>query len=246
MPDDTTAATSYDVLAIAAHPDDVEVSLGGTIALLSAQGLRVLLVDLTDGEPTRHAARGVRRQEAERAAAILGADRLGREFQDRLLEDTVAARVAVAQLIRRHRPRLVFTTLGSGVHPDHQAATDIVVNGVFYARLTKWDEVPGGEALAESEPHEIDRLFYGRCRMEQAWERFDFAVDVSAVYERKVEAIRAYQSVFSGARAGRPEGFRAEDRHVGSLLGVEYAEPLKARAPLLVGDPTVFLRAPFG
>jgi N-acetylglucosamine malate deacetylase 1 len=246
MPGDASPNPTYDVLAIAAHPDDVEVSLGGTIALLTARGRRVLLVDLTDGEPTRHAARGVRRQEAARAAAILGADRIVLGFQDRLLEDTIAARVAVAQLIRRHRPRIVFSTLGSGVHPDHQAATDIVVNGVFYARLTKWDEVPGGEALAGSEPHEIDRLFYGRCRMEEAWERFDFAVDVSAVYDRKLEAIRAYQSVFSGARAGRPEGFRAEDRHVGSLLGVEYGEPLKARAPLLVEDPTVFLRAPFG
>lgn len=154
--------------------------------------------------------------------------------------------MAVALLIRRQRPRLVLTTLGSGVHPDHKAVSDIVTYAVFYARLPKWNEVPGGEALADSDPHEIDRLFFGHCRMERPWRTFDFAVDVTDMYPRKTAAIDAYRSVFSGPQASRPERLRAEDSYVGSLVGVEYAEPFRARTPLLVADPAVFLKTPFG
>jgi N-acetylglucosamine malate deacetylase 1 len=140
----------------------------------------------------------------------------------------------------------VFTTEGEGVHPDHRAMTDIVVNGVFYARLPNWDRVDGGEALEGTEPHEIDRLFFARCRMERPWDRFDFAVDVSAVYEKKLRAIAEYESVFQGDQAGLVERYRAEDQYVGSLLGVAAAEPFRARTPLLVKDPRAFERVRFG
>jgi LmbE family N-acetylglucosaminyl deacetylase len=132
------------------------------------------------------------------------------------------------------------------VHPDHKAVTDIVANAVFYARLPKWDEVPGGEKLGETEPHEIERLFFGHCRMESAWERFDFAVDVTAFYEQKLAALAEYESVFSGDQAELLERYSAEDRYVGSLVGGRYAEAFKARSPLLVDDPTVFRRVRFG
>ena len=236
----------YDVLAFGAHPDDVEVVMGGTAFKLSSSGLKVLFVDLCDGDPARHGARGVRRQQAEQAAEILGADRIILEFQDRFIRDTPEARLAVAALIRRHRPRYVFTTEGSGVHPDHKAITDIVTNGVFYARLPKWDEVPGGETLAPSAPHQIDRLFFGHCRMEAPWDRFDFAVDVTAVYEKKLAALACYESVFSGDSAVLLDRYSTEDRYVGGLVGVRYAEAFRARSPLLVPDPTVFLKVRYG
>ena len=140
----------------------------------------------------------------------------------------------------------MLTTDGAGVHPDHKAVTDIVTHAVFYARLPKWHEVPGGETLADTEPHEIDRLFYGHCRMERPWPEFDFAVDVTDVYDRKTAAIDVYRSVFSGRQATRLERFRIEDQYVGSLVGVEYAEAFKSRSPLLVVDPTLFLKTPFG
>src|SRR3990172_6342240 len=176
---ETDAREPFDVVAVGAPPDDVEIVMGGTIATLTAGGLRVLIVDLCDGEPTRYAPHGARREQAARAAELLGARRTILDFHDRLLEDTPSTSMALAAVIRRHRPRVVFTSDGSGVHPDHKAVTDIVTHAVFYARLPKWKEVPGGDVLADSEPHEIERLFYGHCRMERPWREFDFAVDVT-------------------------------------------------------------------
>lgn len=239
-------ADRYDVLAFGAHPDDLEVVMGGTAAKLSRSGLKILFVDLCDGDPARHAPRGVRREQAERAAQTLGVSRTILEFQDRFIQDMPETRIAVAQLLRLHRPRYVFTTEASGVHPDHKAITDIVVNGVFYARLPKWDDVTGGERLADTEPHEIERLFFGHCRMEAPWGRFDFAVDVTGVYEAKLAALAAYDSVFAGDQAALLQRYAAEDRYVGSLVGVEYAEAFTARSPLLVEDPTVFRPVRFG
>jgi LmbE family N-acetylglucosaminyl deacetylase len=124
--------------------------------------------------------------------------------------------------------------------------TDIVTHGVFYARLPKWDEVGVGKELQDTNPHEIGRLFFGHCRMEPAWDRFDFAVEVSDVYDAKMAALQAYESVFSGNQASLLDKYDAEDRYVGSLVGVRYAEAFRARSPLLVEDPRVFLATRFG
>lgn len=237
---------TYDVLAFGAHPDDLEAVMGGTLAKLAEKGRSVLAVDLCDGEPARHASRGERSRQAKRAAGILGMHRVTLPLQDRLIEDTIAARLAVARLIRVHKPGLVFTTLGSGIHPDHKAVTDIVVHGIFYARLPKWEDIPQGQALADTAPHEIQRLFFGHCRMEPPWPSFHFAVDVSAQYEKKLAALGVYESVFSGAQAQLLDKYTAEDRYDGSLVGVQYAEAFNARSPLLVEDPEVFGRSRFG
>ncbi len=118
--------------------------------------------------------------------------------------------------------------------------------GVFYARLPKWNEVLGDSDLAATEPLEIERLFVGHCRMEPPWTRFDFAVDVSDVYDLKMASVRAYEAVFSGSQADLIDKYSAEDRYVGSLIGVRYAEAFQSRSPLLVEDPTVFASARFG
>ena len=236
----------YDVIAFGAHPDDLEAVLGGTTVKLVRKGLSVLFVDLCEGEPARHAARGERHAQAVKAAEILGVERITLTMQDRLITDTVGARLQVARLIRNHRPRIVFTTAGSGVHPDHKAITDIVIHGVFYARLPKWNELEVGQHLEDTDPHEIDRFFFGHCRMEPAWDRFDFAVDVSEVYDLKMASIRVYESVFSGDQATLLDKYNAEDRYIGSLVGVQYAEAFRSRSPLLVDGPQVFLKTRFG
>jgi LmbE family N-acetylglucosaminyl deacetylase len=236
----------YDVLAIGAHPDDLEAVMGGTTLLLTRAGRSVLFVDLCDGEPARYAPRGARTQQALEAARLLGVDRHTLPFQDRMLQDTEEARFAVARLIRLHTPQLVFTTLGSGIHPDHKAVSDIVTHAAFYARLPKWEEIPAASVLNGTLPHEIGRLFFGHCRMEPAWERFDFAIDVSSVYTTKLAALGVYEAVFSGPQSALLDRYRAEDRYIGSLVNVEYAESFRARSPLLVQTPEVFLNARFG
>jgi LmbE family N-acetylglucosaminyl deacetylase len=242
----TTSNRPYDVVAFGAHPDDLEAVMGGTAVKLVGKGLSVLFVDLCEGEPARHAVHGERHKQALNAAEILGVERKTLSLQDRLIGDTTDVRLQVARLLREHRPRMVFTTAGAGVHPDHKAITEIVTHGVFYARLPKWDEVPGGEQLSGTEPHEIDRLFFAHCRMEPAWDRFDFAVDVTDVYDRKAAALCVYESVFSGDQATLLDKYKAEDRYVGSLVGVQYAEAFRSRSPLLVEDPEVFLKTRFG
>ena len=236
----------YDVMAIAAHPDDIEVAMGGATAKLSARGYRILIVDLCDGEPTRHAASGVRSKQAKKAARILGVDRLTMDMQDRLIEDSVDSRLQIAHLIRQHQPRWVFTTTQCGVHPDHKSVTGIAEGGVYYARLPNWDRVPGGERLAETDPWEIHRLFYYYCRMEPIWSRFDFAIDVSEVYEKKQQAMAVYEAVFSGKQAQMLDRVEAEDRHYGSMVDVEYAEIFQCRSPLLVDDLDVIGKTRFG
>lgn len=234
---------AYDVMVISAHPDDAEVQMGGTIALLTGQGLRVLLVDLCDGEPSDFAEPGVRVAQARRAAALLGADRVFLDAQDRLIADTPALRIALARLIREHRPRLVFATTDACVHPDHAAVGSLASAAVFYARLDHWDRVPGGAALADSSPWIVERLFFPHCKMEPAWGRdFAFAVDVSATYERKRAALAEYGSIFTVETGDRLLTlYEAEDAYIGRLFDVAYAEAFKSHSPLLVSSPTVFL-----
>jgi LmbE family N-acetylglucosaminyl deacetylase len=146
----------------------------------------------------------------------------------------------VARQIRTHRPRWVYGIGDACVHPDHTAAVGLTRAAVFLARLGQWERVPGGERLVDQEPWAVERMFFPHCKMEPPWAEFAFAVDVSAVYERKRRALGAYRSIF------REEGdqllalYEAEDQYYGRLLGVAYAEIFRAAAPLLVADPTVF------
>lgn len=234
---------AYDILVVSAHPDDAEVQMGGTLAALTDQGQRALLVDLCDGEPSDFAEPGVRAEQARHAAAHLGVDRLFLDAQDRFIADTPALRLAVARLIREHQPRLVFATTDACIHPDHAAVGSLVSAAVFYARLDHWDRVPDGAALATSQPWAIERLFFPHCKMEPPWGRdFAFAVDVSATYGRKRAALAEYGSIFNVEGGDRLLTlYEAEDAYIGRLFNVAYAEAFKSHSPLLVASPMVFL-----
>lgn len=233
---------AYDAIVIAAHPDDAEVQMGGTIAKLTDQGRRVLLVDLCNGEPADFAGPGERIGQAYGAAHILGADRLILDEQDRLIQDTIPLRLKLARLIREHQPRWVFGTAQAHVHPDHVAVEPLVTAAVFYARLQNWQRVPGGDLLSDTSPWNVERLFFPHCKMEPLWDNtFDFAVDVSATYERKKQALAQYASIFTVTGGDHLlELYEAEDIHMGRLFGVAYAEIFKALSPLLVDDLTMF------
>jgi N-acetylglucosamine malate deacetylase 1 len=234
--------TRADFLVVSAHPDDAEVQMGGTIAKLSRKGLHGVLLDMCDGEPSDFDAPGERRQQAQRAADLLGVERILLGFQDRFIQDTPEQRLAVARVIRELRPRIVFSTAAACVHPDHAAMDPLSRAAVFYARLKHWDRVPGGEALDGTEPWEVERLFFPHCKLEPLWSEFAFAVDVSDVYDLKRQALAEYRSIFKVDEGDRLlELYEAEDAHMGRLIGVAYAETYRSHSPLAVDDPTVFL-----
>ena len=231
---------NYDALVISAHPDDAESQMGGTLAKLSKKGQRLLLIDLTDGEPTEFAEHGVRAQQADEAARILGVERLSLDLQDRFVTDTTETRLKLAMLIREHRPRWIYSTGEACVHPDHAAIVGLVRAAILLSRLGQWDRVPGGELLAKQEPWVVERLFFPHCKMEPPWIAFAFAVDVSNVYALKRQALAAYQSIFRAKDDRLLALYEAEDQYYGRQLGVAYAEIFRSAAPLLVEDPTVF------
>ena len=238
---------AYDLVVVAAHPDDAEVQMGGTLAKLTRAGKRALIVDLCDGEPADYAPAGVRREQALRAAQILGADRLFLNQQDRFITDNIPSRLAVAQVIREHRPRIVFATTDACIHPDHASVEALTNAAVFYSRLRNWDRVPGGESLGNTQPWVVDRLFFPHCKMEPAWSDFAFAVDVSETYALKKRALAEYKALFKVDEGDQLlELYEAEDAHMGRLFGLAYAEVFKSHSPLLVADPTVFLPAIHG
>lgn len=181
-----------DVLAVGAHPDDVEIACGGTLARLAQLGYSVGIVDLTDGEPTP-ASPGpeVRREEARRAAEVLGCKlRVILDLPNRRLFDSFEARVLLAKELRKYRPRIVIgfgdkTPLAS---PDHWQAMQITDAAVFYARLTKWDHYFDGLPT-----HIISTQLYFRLAFEpQTISGFNsqFVADISDSLETKLAAVR--------------------------------------------------------
>lgn len=229
-----------DALVIGAHPDDAEIGAGGTLALLKAQGWRVGILDLTDGEPTPRGDPATRMQEAEAASRVLGLDfRRTLDLPNRFLMDTLEARVAVAEVLRETRPRVMLTHLADDAHPDHVAAHRICEAARFYAKLsrTAW----------KGEPFHPPRLYGFHLTHRRTPLPISFLVDISAHFETKVRAIACYRS--QGPLDGGLEAARAwldtEPRalYYGGLGGVRHAEAFFSPEPLVFrgGDPLLAL-----
>lgn len=192
-----------DVIVVGAHPDDVEIACGGTIAALVDLGYRVGIIDLTDGEPTPHSpGPEVRRAEANEAAKVLGVHvRKILPFTNRRLMDGFDERVALAIEFRRYKPKIVigFGSKTPMASPDHYQAMQITDAAVFYSRLTKWEDVFQGTA-----PHVIDRQLYFRLSFEPAPAsgiENSITVDITDTLEQKLEAIRCYKTQFPPSKA---------------------------------------------
>jgi bacillithiol biosynthesis deacetylase BshB1 len=235
-----------DCIAVGAHPDDVEIACGGTLAKLVQQGYRVGIVDLTDGEPTPLSpGPEVRLAEARRAAEILGAVvRVHLELPNRRLFDTFEARVALAKVFRRYRPRLVLgfgekTPLAS---PDHFQAIQITDAAVFYSRLTKWDAYFDGLPV-----HPIAGYLYYTLAF-HSLQPFAGAgylvVDISDTLEQKIQAIRAYATQFPPAKAHVLERVRAGALHCGTSAGYAAGELFISPKVLGTRDLMSFLFGP--
>lgn len=193
-----TEHDKLDVIAVGAHPDDVEIACGGTLAKLVKLGYRVGIIDLTDGEPTPNSpGPEVRLEEARKAAEILQVTkRVTLELPNRRLFDSFEARVALAKEFRKYRPKIV---LGFGdktpmASPDHWQAMQITDAAIFYSRLTKWDAHFGGLPV-----HTIPTHLYFRLSFEPiaaAAEGTAFVVDITDTIDQKIEAVRCYATQF--------------------------------------------------
>lgn len=187
-----------DVLVVGAHPDDVEIACGGTLAKLVAQGYRVGIIDLTNGEPTpRCESPEIREAEAARAANKLGVTlRNILPLTNRRLFDSFETRVALATEFRRFRPRVVIGFGGKTpmASPDHYQAMLITDAAVFYSRLTKWDEHFGGLPVHTISSHLYFHLGFEPLRSPDYSSQI--TVDISDQLETKIESILCYQTQF--------------------------------------------------
>lgn len=211
------------IVVVAPHPDDAELGMGGTIARLVAEGHDVVVVDLTDGEPTPAGTPEKRQAEAREADRILGTRRVNLGLPNRRVEHTVATRHALAAVLRIERCEILFAPHPEDAHPDHIAATRIAEDARFDAKLTKCD-IPG-------DPIHPRKLVYYYCTHLRSMPDPTFALDISAYRARKRESILAYRSqvLDHAPNRGLPDLVDARDRFVGTRLGVESAEPFWCR-----------------
>ena len=232
-----TGEPQLDVIAVGAHPDDVEIACGGTVAKLARQGHRVGIVDLTDGEPTPGSAGPeVRLAEARRAADVLGVEvRVTLDLPNRRLFDGFEARVALAKEFRKYRPRLV---LGLGdktpmASPDHYQAALITEAAVFYSRLTKWDE-----HFEDLPAHTISRhmQFFLAFRTIAPVAAGGLVVDIGDTLEKKLAAIAAYESQFPPERLPVLDRFRVFAQQQGMAAGFAAGEVLASPTALGTRD----------
>ena len=215
-----------DLIAVGAHPDDVEIACGGTLAQLSRRGYQVGVVDLTDGEPTPLSpGPDVRLEEARRAAEILGvAVRENLNLPNRRLFDSFEARVALATVFRRYRPKVVIGFGGKTVlaSPDHYQAMLITDAAVFYSRLSKWDEHFDGLPVHTV----VNQLSFpiGLHGLDLPEASGYVVADIGETLATKIEAIRAYQTQFPAAKARLFSAVEAMNRYHGLTAGFEAGE----------------------
>jgi bacillithiol biosynthesis deacetylase BshB1 len=236
---DAALPPPLDLLAVGPHRDDVELLCGGTILNAVDRGRRVGILDLTRGETGTRGSAELREREAEAAARVLGvAVRENLGLPDAGIENTLAARAALVEVLRRLRPAVVIAPSPQGRHPDHRVASELVRDACFLAGVVKF--APGLPA------HRPRKVIFCIAYREDA-PKPTFVVDVSDTFERKLEAVRCYGSQFDGAtQAGEvlPTGeplydvVRHQAAHYGSLVRCRYGEPFATLETMRVEDVT--------
>lgn len=223
---------SLDLLVVAVHPDDAEISVGGTVVKLARAGKQVGVLDLTTGEPTPHGTDEKRAAETRAATEFLGiAWRGNLGLPNRKLEPTLEARAALAGVFRRLRPRVILAPYWEDAHPDHVAASRLVDDARFWAKLSRTD--------LDGDPFHPPKLYYYFSIHLRMLERASFVVDVSDMLEDKLRAVACYESQFAGKLDEFPtplDDLRGRARYWGWSIGKAYGEPFASREPVGVAD----------
>jgi len=218
-----------DILVVSPHPDDAELGMGGALLKFKAEGLRVGVLDLTNGEPTPYGSPEIRARETAAATAILGLDwRENLGLPNRSLEATLVARAKLAGVFRQTRPRWIFSPYWVDAHPDHVVATQLIEAARFWAKLTKTD-------LAGA-PHYPERIFYYYCVHLRLLAEPALVLDISDFWERKLAALQCYRSQLIEGRPHEPPTFldrlRDQAAYWGWSIGTRYGEPFASREPI--------------
>ena len=236
---ETAPVSGIDVLAIAAHRDDVEQTCGGTLLRMSARGLRTGILDLTQGESGTRGNAAERAAEAEAAARILKVQhRQALDLPDGAIANTLENRLKIATVIRQQRPRVVILPYWEARHPDHAICASLGYEACFVAGLSR---VEAGNAA----PHRPFKIVYASLYADV---RPSFIVDITPFIEQRHASLMAYRSQYANQQQGgglfvaeeeiRERTF-AEARHYGLLAGVQYGEPFVQREVGLVDDLTL-------
>lgn len=233
---------TVDVLAIAAHPDDIEMTCAGTVLSLVAQGKTVAGVDLTRGELGTRGTPEIRLKESAEGAKQMGlAARENMGFRDAFFRNDEEHQMALIPIIRQYRPQIVLTNAPDDRHPDHGRAAELVIQACFYAGLRQIRTV-GKDGLPQEahRPSFIYHFIQDRSLMP------DFVVDVSPYWNQKLKAIKAYQSQFFNPDSSEPQSYisgepfmkflEARTREHGHRIGVEFGEGFVSKRMLGITD----------
>lgn len=226
-----------DIVAVAPHPDDLEILCGGTLAKLVKQGYRVGIIDLTSGEPTPRGSLETRKKEAEAARAILGVPvRINLDLPNRVLMDGPENRFALATVFRRLRPQVVIAAFGRtpAASPDHYQGGLIAEAARFYSQLTKWDERFVGTA-----PYRVPHLVYAPFPSDaevRTWPG-SMILDISDTMTQKLAAIQAYESQFDAARFEKVKHYvTCANGFMGGRCGFHFGELFVLPHPVGASD----------
>ena len=231
-------STGVDVLAIAAHRDDVEQTCGGTLLRMASRGLRTAILDLTQGEAGTRGSAEERATEAANAAQLLGIQwRRALDLPDGAIENTLENRIKIVRVVRELRPHVVILPYWLARHPDHAAVATLGYEACFLSGLAKVE--------TGTPPHRPFKIVYASLYADV---RPSFIVDITPFIEQRHRALMAYRSQYANQAAGSglfvaEEEIRdrtiAEARHYGLLAGVRYGEPFVQKEVGLVDDLTL-------
>ena len=226
-------AAELDVLVVAPHPDDAELGAGGAILKMLEQGMQVGILDLTDGEPTPHGTIELRQQETDAATKALGVKwRYNLGLTNRSLVADLESRKKLAQVFRLVKPKWLFAPYWVDAHPDHVAATQLIEDARFWAKLSKSD--------MSGEPYHPERIYNYYCVHLKSHPQPAFVLDISEQWEAKLKAIGCYVSQFVTGREHMEPSFlkslEIEAAFWGKSIGVKYGEPFHSKEPIGLGS----------